>query len=350
MLGGYLARTDGGERCLRGGVSDISSALKAHGDGMVLDLKSLSVKEIRERFVGAGAPLSAQLLRALRRDERQGVQALHAALKKRYEHERREQTRLDGMLNFERVLWQSGLRYIAGVDEVGIGPLAGPVVAAAVVFRAGTCIGGVDDSKRLDAPTRTTLAAAIRRGALGVGIGVATVEEIDRLNVYHAGLLAMRRAVEALPVPPQHVLVDARTIPGLAVPQNPFAKGDGINFSIAAASIVAKTHRDALMERLDGDYPEYGFRRHKGYSTPEHQGAIRRYGPCALHRMSYPFIQELRGLYSARFYELKERLAKARSAAKLRAVEGKLKADGADLTDVERRKLKLLIARRWKVV
>src|SRR5581483_3535477 len=213
--------------------------------------------------------------------------------------ERREQTRLDAMLNFERVLWRSGVQHIAGVDEVGVGPLAGPVIAAAVIFREATC----------------------------VGIGAASVEEIDEINVYRAGLLAMRRAVEALAVAPQHVLVDARTIPGVNAPQNPFTKGDGINFSIAAASIVAKTPRDALMEELDRAYPEYGFRQHKGYSTPEHQTAIRRFGPCPLHRMSYPFIKELRGQYSAQFYQLKERLARAPSRRTLQAVERRLELD-----------------------
>lgn len=317
---------------------------------MALDLEKFSVSEIRARFLRDDSPVSAHVLQALRRDRRRGTQAVYAALKKRYAYERRERARLDGMLNFERVLWKSGIQYIAGIDEVGVGPLAGPVVAAAVVFTPGTSIAGVDDSKRLDAEVRTKLADAIRLQALGVGIGVASVEDIDRVNIYHAGLLAMRRAVEALPIAPQHLLVDARTVPGLAMPQNPFAKGDGINFSIAAASIVAKTYRDALMTELDGRYPEYGFARHKGYSTPEHQAAIRRYGPCVLHRMSYPFIQELRGLYSARFYEIKEQLAAARTGTLLKAVEAILKSDGAGLSELERRKLKLVITRRWKVI
>lgn len=317
---------------------------------MALDLKSLSIKEIRARYLSEQAPISAPVLNALRRDERQGAQQLHALLKKRYNEERREQARLDGMLNFERVLWKSGIRHIAGVDEVGVGPLAGPVVAAAVVFEPGTTIPGVDDSKRLDADMRTSLAARIRERAVGVGIGMASVEEIDQINVYQAGLLAMRRAVEALPLAPQHVLVDARTIPGVSAPQNPFTKGDGINFSIAAASIVAKTHRDALMEELDQRYPEYGFRRHKGYSTPEHQAAIRRFGPCVLHRMSYPFIQELRGQYSPQFYRIKEELAAARTVRALKAIERRLKADGVELTEHEQRKLKLILTRRWKAL
>jgi ribonuclease HII len=317
---------------------------------MALDLKKLSVKEIRARYLRENVPVSAHLLNALRRDEREGVQQLHAALKKRYADERREQARLDAMLNFERVLWRSGVQYIAGVDEVGVGPLAGPVIAAAVIFKPSTNIARVDDSKRLDPDARAELAVAIRREALGVGIGMATVEEIDRINIYQAGLLAMRRAVEALPVAPQHVLVDARTIPGIAAPQNPFTKGDGINFSIAAASIVAKTHRDALMEELDVRYPEYGFRQHKGYSTPQHQAAIRRFGPCVLHRMSYPFIQELRGQYSRAFYEMKEQLAAACSRRLLKSMERRLKADAVELSEHERRKLKLIITRRWKTL
>src|SRR5437899_1428886 len=209
---------------------------------MPLDIKKLPIREIRERFLADDIVISAHMLNLLRRDERQGARELHGVLKKRYAEERRERLRLDAMLNFERLLWRSGVRHIAGVDEVGVGPLAGPVIAAAVVFEPGTTIAGVDDSKRLDAPTREKLAADIRAKAIGVGIGSASVAEIDRINIYQAGLLAMRRAVEALPVTPQHVLVDARTIPGIVMPQNPFTKGDGINFSIAAASIVAKTH------------------------------------------------------------------------------------------------------------
>src|SRR4030095_11183112 len=123
------------------------------------------------------------------------------------------------------------------------------------------------------------LALEIRAKASGIGVGTASVEEIDRINIYHAALLAMRRAVEALPRPPQHVLVDARTVPGVDVPQNQFNKGDGINFSIAAASIIAKTERDAMMDALDREYPGYGFASHKGYATPEHPAAITQLAP-----------------------------------------------------------------------
>ncbi|BAU47945.1 ribonuclease HII [Sulfurifustis variabilis] len=317
---------------------------------MALDLQKLAISEIRARLLKDDGPVSPQLLNALKRDARRGVRDLYTLAKRRADRAREERARLDAMLNFERVLWKSGVKYIAGVDEVGVGPLAGPVVAAAVVFAPDTSIDGVDDSKRLDPERRRELADRIRDSALGIGIGAATVEEIDRLNVYQAGLLAMRRAVEALPLPPQHVLVDARTIPGVAAPQNPFTKGDGINFSIAAASIVAKTHRDRLMEECDPQYPEYGFARHKGYSTPEHQAAIRRYGPCPLHRVSYPFIRELRGQYSPLFYELQALLARARTAKQLDAVERRFKTCSEELGEHEARKLKLVLSRRWKAL
>jgi Ribonuclease HII len=160
----------------------------------------------------------------------------------------------------------------------------------------------------------------------------------------------MRRAVEALPVAPEHVLVDARTIPGLPMPQNPFTKGDGINFSIAAASIIAKTHRDGLMEALDGEYPGYGFANHKGYSTPEHEDAIRRLGPCAIHRTSFTYIKELCGEYSPLFYELRQRLDSARTVAEVGDFEHALKERRTELADHEERKLKLIVSRRWKTL
>ena len=246
---------------------------------MARRLSTLGIEEIRERFVRSEQLVSARLLNQLKRDPRHGVQKIYEMLRQRYQRERRERLRVAAMLNFERVLWQSGVRHVAGVDEVGLGPLAGPVVAAAVVFPPGVELAGVDDSKRLDAEQRDRVAAAIRQTpGIGIGIGLADVGEIDRLNPYQAGLLAMRRAIGALPVAPQHVLIDARTLPELGVPQNAFQKGDGINFSIAAASIIAKTHRDRLMEALDRQYPDYGFARHKGYGTAEHQEAVRRLG------------------------------------------------------------------------
>jgi ribonuclease HII len=317
---------------------------------MAIKLTDLSIEELRNQFIHGHQPITAQHLTRLGRDPRQGVRKLCEILKRRYEQERAERFRLQNMLNFERLLWKSGLRSIAGVDEVGVGPLAGPVVAAAVIFPPETEIAGVDDSKRLDAEERMKLAAAIRQSAAAIGIGTADVAEIDRFNIYQAALLAMRRAIEALPLTPEHVLVDARIIPGISMPQNAFNKGDGINFSIAAASIIAKTHRDRLMEDLDKEYPGYGFAQHKGYGTPEHQNAIRELGPSAIHRLSYQFIRELCGEFSALFYSLKQQLQESVSDADLRALEVKLKDRWTELDEKEQRKMRLMISRRWKTV
>ncbi|HET7546191.1 MAG TPA: ribonuclease HII [Usitatibacter sp.] len=313
-------------------------------------VEELSIDEIRKRYVEGKQPLSQQVLNRLQRDKRQGVQRLCEALRKRFERERDERVRLDAMRHFERVLWKSGIRDIAGVDEAGVAPLAGPVVAAAVMFPPETAIEGVDDSKKLDPPTREALAIEIRARASGVAVGIATVAEIDTVNIYHASLLAMRRAVEGLPRAPQHVLVDARTVPGIAMPQNAFNKGDGINFSIAAASIIAKTARDAMMEALDREYPGYGFAGHKGYPTPEHREALLKLGRSPVHRTSFPALDELFGEFSPRFYALKEQLFAAATRDLLAAFEAELKSAADALSERECGKLRILARRRWKVV
>ena len=306
----------------------------------------LSIEEIRQRYVDK--PVSAQMLTRLQRDPRQGARHLYHALKKRYDRERHEKLRLQAMRHFELVLWKTGVRDIAGVDEAGVGPLAGPVVAAAVMFPPDTDIAGVDDSKKLEPEVRLALAQEIRVKAAGVGLGLCTVAEIDEINIYHASLLAMRRAVEALPRKPQHILVDARTVPGIDVPQNMFNKGDGINFSIAAASIIAKTERDRIMDALDRECPGYGFAGHKGYATPEHRAALQRLGPSAVHRQSFPVIHEMRGEFSPLFYVLKEQLFGAQTRIALGDVETALGAHEDDLAERELNRLKLLVARRWK--
>jgi ribonuclease HII len=315
-----------------------------------IQLNNLSIEEIRERLLRGDQPVTAHVLNKLSRDPRHGARKIHELLKKRYEKERSDRVRILNMLNFERVLWKSGIRFIAGVDEVGIGPLAGPVVAAAVVFPPGTELAGIDDSKRLDSEQRLKMEAVIRRVATAIGVGLAEVGEIDRLNIYHAALLAMRRAVEALAVKPDHLLIDARVIPDVSIPQNSFFKGDGINFSIAAASIIAKTHRDRLMEELEKKYPGYGFAQHRGYGTAEHQNVIRQLGPCPAHRMSFPFIRELCGGFSEVFYELKQQLERVNSAAGLHSFETKLKDCWQDIGESEQRKIRLMFSRRWKTI
>ena len=176
---------------------------------------------------------------------------------------------------------------IAGVDEVGRGSLAGPVIAAAVILDPARPIAGLADSKKLSPARRERLALSIRANALAWALGRAEVAEIDRLNIFQASLLAMRRAVEALPMTPDRVLVDGKHCPPLACPCTAIVKGDATVPAISAASIVAKVTRDAELRELHDRYPRYDFARHKGYPTAVHREALRRYGPCPEHRRSF---------------------------------------------------------------
>ncbi len=288
---------------------------------------------------------SRNLLRRLDQDPRQGAQQISALARQRRRLAEKEQRRMRSMLALERSLWKQGLDRIAGVDEVGVGPLAGPVVAAAVIFPPGTYIAGLKDSKLLLREEREELAGLIRRQAHGISVAQASVTEIDTLNPYHAALLAMRRAVEGLEFRPQQLLVDARTIPDVDVPQKSVIQGDAKHFSIAAASVIAKEWRDGLMRTLDRQFPGYGFGRHKGYSTPQHQAAIRQLGPCALHRASYSFVQELAGNCSHSFYRLKALIGELDTRDDLVALRRDL-LRASDMVPTEVRKLRLLLHRR----
>jgi ribonuclease HII len=307
-----------------------------------------SLKELEKLYVGGKEALSFGTLRKLQRDRRIGAQKLYRKLKRKLDLEKKEQARLDAMFHFEQLLWASGLQRIAGVDEVGIGPMAGPVVAAAVVFPPGTRIDGVDDSKRLDQPGRESLDVQIRKVASGIGVGVVEPDEVDRLNVYHAGIQAMRIAVDSLEDPPEHVLVDSRTIPGLSQPQNSFIGGDGISFSIASASIVAKVFRDRLMVAMDRRFPGYGFAQHKGYCTATHQDAVRRLGTCPIHRSSFDFIREIQGEYHSVFYVLKQAIQSVATWNELQSWDEQFASRRGDLAQVENRKLSILARRRRK--
>ncbi|MDA8145835.1 MAG: ribonuclease HII [Thermaerobacter sp.] len=187
----------------------------------------------------------------------------------------------------EEGFWSRGITWVAGVDEVGRGPLAGPVLAAAVVLPPGVALPGLDDSKRLTARARAELDRMIRAAAWGLGIGAASAGEIDRWNIHRASLEAMRRALADLPRPPGAVLVDALTIPHLPWSQEGIVHGDRLSSSIAAASVVAKVARDRLMERYATLFPGYGFERHRGYGTAAHLAALAALGPCPLHRRSF---------------------------------------------------------------
>lgn len=184
------------------------------------------------------------------------------------------------------------LRVICGVDEAGRGPLAGPVYAAAVILDPSRRIRGLDDSKKLPPAVREVLAARVRERALAWAVASASVAEIDALNIFRASLLAMKRAVEQLALAPEEVLVDGTHCPDIAYPARALVGGDGRVKAIAAASILAKTARDAEMVRIDACHPGYGFCDHKGYATPEHLDALRRLGPCATHRRSFAPVRD----------------------------------------------------------
>jgi ribonuclease HII len=190
-------------------------------------------------------------------------------------------------LRYERRLWKTGIDAVAGVDEAGVGPMAGPVVAAAVIFSPETFIRGVHDSKQLTPEEREGLFEPIRTRAIAIGIGIADVLEIDQLNIYWATMRASERALEALSLLPGHVLVDGRRIPGLKLPQTRIVGGDRKSFCIAAASIIAKVTRDRMMVEYDARYPGYGFAQHKGYCTSEHFLVLRERGPSPIHRRSF---------------------------------------------------------------
>jgi ribonuclease HII len=190
-------------------------------------------------------------------------------------------------MRFEDEARAAGRALVAGVDEVGRGALCGPVVAAAVALGEGFDTEGLDDSKRLTRRQRETLDGRIRERARGFAVGQAEPAEIDRVNILEATRLAMRRAVLALPERPDLLLVDALTIPGLDVEQRPIVKGDALSVSIAAASIVAKVARDALMRELDREHPGYDLARNMGYGSEGHRDALRRLGPASIHRRSF---------------------------------------------------------------
>jgi ribonuclease HII len=198
-----------------------------------------------------------------------------------------ERNRISTMLKYESQLWTTGKKYIAGIDEAGRGPLAGPVVAAAVIFTQNIIIPGVNDSKKLSPARREMLYDLILEKALAIGLGICDEKVIDEINILQATYRAMKKAVASLSIQPDHVLVDGRLISDFDLPQTAIVRGDGKCFSIAAASIIAKVTRDRMMVEYDNHYPEYGFAQHKGYPTKKHVHAIIKHGLCPIHRTSF---------------------------------------------------------------
>ncbi len=257
-----------------------------------------SIPELHERFVDRARPVPKGLVEALESDTRQGAHHLARQIRERWRKNRAEGQRLHNLLRFEIELWDQGFNFIAGVDEAGMAPLAGPVVAAAVILPRNYKLRRLNDSKQiLDMAVRDELAQQIKQDAVVWSAARAEVEEIDTINIYHAGLLAMRRAVEGLTSQqPDFVLVDARRIPYCSAPQRGIIKGDTLSASIAAASIIAKTTRDALMAEFDSVHPGYNFATHKGYPTPEHCRLLKELGAAPIHRRSFARVREVLGL------------------------------------------------------
>jgi ribonuclease HII len=210
---------------------------------------------------------------------------------------RREEERLNRLLQYERELWSKRVRFIAGIDEAGMAPLAGPVVAAAVILPHDYALPGLNDSKKISNPRkREEMAVQIKQDAVAWASARAEVEEIDKLNIYRAGLLAMRRAARKLIKEPEFVLVDARNIPDLGYPQRAIVRGDALSASIAAASIIAKTTRDEHMISMERKYPGYGFDSHKGYPTRRHLRALKEKGVLPIHRRSFAPVRAALGM------------------------------------------------------
>ncbi len=256
------------------------------------------------------------------------------------------------LYEIEAALHAQGRRYIAGLDEAGRGPLAGPVCAAAVIFEPGVRIIGVNDSKQLSPEQRDDLYDLIMDRALAVGVGLASAAEIDTINILQATKLACGRALRHLKVLPDYLLLDALHLETNTTPQQSLIKGDSRSFSIAAASIIAKVARDRLMFRYAAEYPDYGFHMHKGYGTPFHRTAISRHGRSTLHR--FTFLETLicpeTHVISITTNRLLEKIDGCRSAYELQEIAGELKAFASVLPQCECEHIRRTLSARGRIV
>lgn len=261
-------------------VTDVMECIRETGKNM-----ERKISEIKTLFQAADVDELPELIEAFHADTRNGVQAVIAGARKRQKAVLDEKKRLEGMKRYECQYAQAGV--ICGIDEAGRGPLAGPVVAGAVILPKDCEILYLNDSKQLSEKKREELYEVIMEKAQAVGVGYASPERIDEINILQATYEAMREAVGALSLKPNILLNDAVTIPGLDIRQVPIIKGDAKSVSIAAASIIAKVTRDRLMRQYDGLFPEYGFAQNKGYGAASHIAALKKYGATPIHRKSF---------------------------------------------------------------
>lgn len=220
-------------------------------------------------------------------DSKKSVKSLIERAERRFKNQEKIINEYNARKKYELALMEQNYKYIAGVDEVGRGPLAGAVYAAAVILDSSKDIYGIKDSKKLSELQRNKLSDEIRKKCLAYSISFASREEIDNYNILNATKLAMKRAIENLKIKPDYILVDAITIEGIQIPQKPIIRGDDLSISIGAASIIAKVERDKYMEDMSSLYPQYLFDKNKGYGTKEHTDAIQKYGICELHRKTF---------------------------------------------------------------
>lgn len=314
--------------------------------GLEERLGSLSVSEITETL-SRRRTVGRRTIGFLLADERAGVRALGVRYLDQVRSRERERARLVRLLEAERELVFEGALVVAGVDEAGMAPLAGPVVAAAVVLPLDWLPAGLDDSKRLDPGSRERLDHEIRGAASAIGVGVVSERVIDRVNIYQASLHAMRLALRRLGVAIDLALLDGRPPRTFPVPHRAVIGGDRRVRSIAAASIVAKVARDRLLREADRRWPEYGFASHKGYMTPAHVEALRSHGLCPFHRLSFPRVWEEADAMGPLYRDLADRLEAVVSDADLEAVAFDFDARRAELHASEERLFaRLLEARR----
>ncbi|WNF39039.1 ribonuclease HII [Bacillaceae bacterium IKA-2] len=250
-----------------------------------------SIKEIA-KLLQNKLEISEDLLNDIKSDERKGIQKQYTKWLINKDKQKKLESQFKEMSKYEQNLWGNGTSYIAGIDEVGRGPLAGPVVAAAVILPKDFLLLGLTDSKKVTKINREDYYQKIYAEAISIGIGFVESTEIDRINIYQATKLAMEKAIRDLAVVPDHLLIDAMqlTIP---INQSSIIKGDNKSISIAAGSIIAKVTRDRYMEQLAEQFPHYGFERHMGYGTREHLIAIQEYGICEEHRKSFAPVREV---------------------------------------------------------
>lgn len=258
---------------------------------LIKNLGAMTLSDIGKALSILNPPYPERLLTALDKDGRAGARKFLRQLQWRERADQRTRERVTRMLQHEQQARTDGFKLIAGVDEVGRGPLAGPVVAAAVILLSDVGLAEINDSKSLS-DTQRRKAFRIIAATADIGIGVVSVKEIDRLNIYRANSLAIRLAIKDLAFVPDLVLVDGRPIREIDLPQRAIVKGDKLSVSIAAASIVAKVLRDEMMLEFSKKYPDYNFGKHKGYGTAEHMEIIRRVGVCPIHRRSFAPVME----------------------------------------------------------